>query len=76
VLFERTFSVPRDDWTGRPETIVDTNFDHVNVLLHVEQSYLVGHVGIGKRYSGEEFFQHRLVFDRSSLTRWRNRMGG
>jgi hypothetical protein len=23
----------------------------------------------------EEFFQHRLVFDRSSLTRWRNRMG-
>ena len=23
---------------------------------------------------GEEFFQHRLVFDRSSLTRWRNRM--
>ena len=25
---------------------------------------------------GEEFFQHRLVFDRSSLTRWRQRMGG
>ena len=24
---------------------------------------------------GEEFFQHDLVFDRSSLTRWRNRMG-
>src|SRR6266516_915477 len=24
---------------------------------------------------GEEFFQHRLVFDRSSLTRWRSRMG-
>jgi hypothetical protein len=24
---------------------------------------------------GEEFFQHRLVFDRSSLTRWRQRMG-
>ncbi|MEY9591079.1 hypothetical protein ABIA06_003370 [Bradyrhizobium yuanmingense] len=26
-------------------------------------------------FFGEEFFQHRLVFDRSSLTRWRNRMG-
>src|SRR5437667_9753089 len=26
-------------------------------------------------FSGEEFFQHRIVFDRSSLTRWRNRMG-
>src|SRR5712671_4138028 len=26
-------------------------------------------------FCGEEFFQHRLVFDRSSMTRWRNRMG-
>jgi transposase, IS5 family len=26
-------------------------------------------------FCGEEFFQHQLVFDRSSLTRWRNRMG-
>src|ERR1700731_4533874 len=26
-------------------------------------------------FCGEEFFQHRLVFDRSSLTRWRDRMG-
>ena len=27
-------------------------------------------------FCGEEFFQHRLVFERSSLTRWRQRMGG
>jgi transposase, IS5 family len=26
-------------------------------------------------FCGEEFFQHRLVFDRSSLTRWRQRVG-
>lgn len=26
-------------------------------------------------FCGEEFFQHGLVFDRSSLTRWPNRMG-
>ena len=26
-------------------------------------------------FCGEEFFQHALVFDRSSLTRWRKRMG-
>src|SRR5271169_2007486 len=26
-------------------------------------------------FCGEEFFQHRLVFDHSSLTRWRQRMG-
>jgi IS5 family transposase len=28
-----------------------------------------------QHFCGEEFFQHRLVFDRSSLTRWRQRMG-
>ena len=26
-------------------------------------------------FCGEEFFQHRLLFDRSSLTRWRQRIG-
>ena len=26
-------------------------------------------------FCGEEFFQHALVFDRSSMTRWRQRMG-
>ena len=26
-------------------------------------------------FCGEEFFQHKLVFDRSSMTRWRQRMG-
>lgn len=26
-------------------------------------------------FCGEEFFRHELVFDRSSLTRWRQRMG-
>jgi transposase, IS5 family len=26
-------------------------------------------------FCGEEFFQHKLTFDRSSLTRWRRRMG-
>src|SRR5262245_45968168 len=26
-------------------------------------------------FCGEEFFQHRVAFDRSSLTRWRQRMG-
>jgi IS5 family transposase len=26
-------------------------------------------------FCGEEFFRHRLPFDRSSLTRWRQRLG-
>jgi hypothetical protein len=28
-----------------------------------------------QHFCGEKFFQHRLTFDRSSLTRWRQRMG-
>jgi IS5 family transposase len=28
-----------------------------------------------QHFCGEKFFQHRLAFDRSSLTRWRQRMG-
>lgn len=28
-----------------------------------------------QHFCGEEFFQHRLPFDRTSLTRWRQRMG-
>ena len=27
-------------------------------------------------FCGEEFFRHKLTFDRSSLTCWRQRMGG
>ena len=27
-------------------------------------------------FCGEEFFRHKLPFDRSSMTRWRQRMGG
>ena len=26
-------------------------------------------------FCGEEFFRHKLPFDRSSITRWRRRMG-
>jgi transposase, IS5 family len=26
-------------------------------------------------FCGEEFFRHKLPFDRSSITRWRSRMG-
>jgi hypothetical protein len=29
----------------------------------------------GQLFCGEEFFQHRAPFDRSSMTRWRQRLG-
>ncbi|MBM7488187.1 hypothetical protein ACVWWI_006262 [Bradyrhizobium sp. USDA 3686] len=41
--------------------------DEVLCERWVENSYY-------QYFCGEELFQHRLVFDRSSLTRWRNRM--
>jgi len=30
---------------------------------------------LSKHFCGEEFFRHKLPFDRSSITRWRQRMG-
>lgn len=37
--------------------------------------FLPPRIPITNTSAAKEFFQHRLVFDRSSLTRWRNRMG-
>jgi IS5 family transposase len=42
--------------------------DEVLCELWVENPYY-------QYFCGEEFFQHRLPFDRSSITRWRSRMG-
>jgi transposase, IS5 family len=42
--------------------------DEVVCERWVENPYL-------QYFCGEEFFEHRLLFDRSSLTRWRQRMG-
>jgi transposase, IS5 family len=42
--------------------------DEVVCELWVENPYY-------QYFCGEEFFRHRLPFDRSSMTHWRNRMG-
>jgi transposase, IS5 family len=42
--------------------------DEVACELWIESPYY-------QYFCGEEFFQHRLPLDRSSMTRWRNRMG-
>jgi IS5 family transposase len=42
--------------------------DEVLCKLWVENPYY-------QYFCGEEFFQHRLPLDRSSMTNWRNRMG-
>jgi Transposase domain (DUF772) len=43
--------------------------DEVVCELWIENPYY-------QYFCGEEFFRHRLPLDRSSMTRWRNRMGG
>ena len=72
----------QDLFRSRLDQIIDTNhplaklaqtvdwrfLDEVLCERWVENPYY-------QYFCGEEFFQHRLVFDRSSLTRWRNRMG-
>src|SRR5260370_20857214 len=42
--------------------------DEVLCELWIENPYY-------QYFCGEEFFQHRLPLDRSSMTNWRNRMG-
>jgi len=42
--------------------------DEAVCVLWIENPYY-------QYFCGEEFFQHQLPLDRSSMTNWRNRMG-
>ena len=79
-FLEQRFGAVYEDGTGRPPlptrlmaglAILKHSYDLSDEVLcerWVENPYY-------QFFCGEEFFQHRLVFDRSSLTRWRQRMG-
>ena len=79
-FLERRFGEVHEDTPGRPPlptrlmaglAILKHTYDLSDEVLcerWVENPYY-------QFFCGEEFFQHRLVFDRSSLTRWRQRMG-
>src|SRR5215472_3871929 len=79
-FLERTFGAAYTDKPGQPPlptrlmaglTILKHTYDLSDEALcdrWVENPYF-------QYFCGEEFFQHALVFDRSSLTRWRQRMG-
>src|SRR5438876_1779950 len=79
-FLEQRFGAVYEDKSGRPPlptrlmaglAILKHTYDLSDEVLcerWVENPYY-------QFFCGEEFFQHRLVFDRSSLTRWRNRMG-
>jgi transposase, IS5 family len=79
-FLEQRFGVAYEDKPGRPPlptrlmaglAILKHTYDLSDEVLcerWVENPYY-------QFFCGEEFFQHRLVFDRSSLTRWRQRMG-
>ena len=79
-FLEQQFGAVYEDKPGRPPlptrlmaglAILKHTYDLSDEVLcerWVENPYY-------QLFCGEEFFQHRLVFDRSSLTRWRQRMG-
>jgi IS5 family transposase len=79
-FLERRFGAVYEDKPGRPPlptrlmaglAILKHSYDLSDEVLcerWVENPYY-------QLFCGEEFFQHRLPFDRSSLTRWRQRMG-
>src|SRR3954463_7367193 len=79
-LLEREFGAVYTDDPGRPP--LPTRLMAGRALF--KHTYDLSDEGLCERwvenpyyqfFCGEEFFQLRLVFDRSSLTRWRNRMG-
>jgi len=79
-FLEQRFGAVYEDTSGRPPlptrlmaglSILKHTYDLSDEVLcerWLENPYY-------QFFCGEEFFQHRLVFDRSSLTRWRQRMG-
>jgi IS5 family transposase len=79
-FLEATFGAIYEDGAGRPPlptrlmaglAILKHTYDLSDEAvceLWLENPYY-------QYFCGEEFFQHRLPFDRSSMTHWRNRMG-
>ena len=79
-FFEREWSGFFPSTTGRPATSPRL----VAGLLCLQHTFRLSDEAVVARwvenpyyqlFCGEEFFCHQLPFDRSSLTRWRQRMG-
>ena len=80
-FLEKAFGETYEESVGRP-ALATRLMAGLAILKH---SYSLSDEGLCERYvenpyfqffCGEEFFQHEVPFDRSSLTRWRQRMGG
>ena len=79
-FLEERFGAAYDDDPGRPPLLtrlmaglailkhMHDLSDEVLCERWIENPYM-------QHFCGEEFFQHQLPFDRSSMTRWRQRMG-
>src|ERR1700722_3283370 len=73
-FLEQQFGAVYEDKPGRPP-LPTRLMAGLAILKH---TYDLSDEGLCERWVANpyyEFFQHRLVFDRSSLTRWRQRMG-
>lgn len=81
-MFDRTARPDAKPLTAQPFVSIDA-LAALSALLDVALKDRAGEVLCERwvenpyyqLFCGKEFFPHRLVFDRSSLTRWRNRMG-
>src|SRR6266700_1189557 len=80
---ERRESGKQDLFRSRLDQIIDMNHA-LGTLARLKHTYELSGEALCDRwvetphfpyFCGEEFSQHALVFDRSSLTRWRQRMG-
>lgn len=78
-FLEKSFGSVYDDVVGRPPLATRL----IAGLAILKHSYNLSDEALCDRYienpyfqffCGEEFFQHQIPFDRSSLTRWRQRM--
>jgi len=75
-FLERQFGAVYEDKPSRPP--LPTRLAILKHTYDLSDEVLCEHLVENPYYQffcGEEFFQHGLVFDRSSLTRWRQRMG-
>ena len=79
-FLEATFGAVYEDGAGRPP-LPTRLMAGLAILKHAYNlsDEVVCEVWLENPYyqyfCGEEFFRHRLPFDRSSMTHWRNRMG-
>jgi hypothetical protein len=66
---------PKERRDSGQNDLLRARLDQIVDLDHPLAKLAGSRTPITKLFCGEDFFRHKLTFDRSSLTRWRQRMG-